>query len=269
MKVVKFEELHTLSFALTDVSVIYQTPVWDRLGVKNSTRGRKLNGFLLIDQGQCRYEWAGNQAVLDPGALIYLGAGCRKFVEVTQRPFSFYRISFNITETDTGERIIFDENPWVVTANAGKSLYTLCDAMLKTTLFRGERLKSSALMFEFFYTLSRQLKPATANCVQPALDHLEAHYTEEVSVESLAELCALSQSQFFASFKKATGMSPVRYKNHLRVEQAKRLLSIEDCSCQEIAEMLGFESTYYFSRVFSACTGVSPSRYQHGFAGPL
>jgi len=124
-------------------------------------------------------------------------------------------------------------------------------------------------MFDFFHTLSRQLKPATASRVQPALEFLEAHYTEDCPVEFLAELCALSQSHFFAAFKKAVGMSPVRYKNHLRVEQAKLLLSSEECTIREIAEMLGFENIYYFSRVFSACTGVSPSRYQHGFAGLL
>ena len=36
---------------------------------------------------------------------------------------------------------------------------------------------------------------------------------------------------------------------------------------EEAAEMLGFENIYYFSRVFSVCTGVSPSRYQHSLAG--
>jgi len=267
MKIVDFQELDKVSFALTEVSVIYQTPVWDHLGVKNGTKGRKLNGFLLIDKGRCRYEWNGGEAELSPGSLIYLGTGCKKHVTVIERPFSFYRVCFRMLDAETGEQIIFDDKPWVVTRNAGKSLFSFCDALLKTTLSRGESLKSSSLLLDLLYTLSKQLQPASACRVQPALDYLEAHYTEDITVEHLAELCALSQSQFFAAFKKTTGLSPVRYKNQLRIEQAKLLLASEECSSQEIAEMLGFENIYYFSRVFSSYTGISPSQYQRSRIG--
>ena len=259
--ILDFSELPLRDIALSDISVIYQTPVWDQLGDKNSKFGRKLNGFLLIDRGQCRYEWDDCTAVLDPGALIYLGKGCKRTVSVTARPFSFYRISFRATDLASGEDVIFREQPWVVTKSAGKSLTALCEAMLTSTLSRAGALRSSALLFEFFDVLFRHFVPRTATRITPAVEYIDTHYTETTDLTALAKLCALSESQFFAAFRQQTGMPPIRYRNHLRVEQAKLLLAGEECTNREIAELLGFESLYYFSRVFKNHTGMSPSEY--------
>lgn len=259
--ILSLEQMKQHDVALSEISVIHQSPVWDRLGEKNARKGRKLNGFLLMTQGQCRYEWDDETAILNPGALIYLPSGCRRTVIVTGRPFSFYRISFVATELASGDEIVFSETPWFAAERTGKEFLSLAEAMEKSTLSRAETYRSSALMFEFLDALARQLTPHDANRIRPALDYLTAHYTEPVDVAHLARMCALSNSQFFAVFRKITGMSPIRYKNHLRITQARLLLAGGEITVQEVAELLGFESIHYFSRVFRDHTGVSPTGY--------
>lgn len=261
MQVIPFAEIRSADFALTDISVIYQTPEWDRLGNKNGIKGRKLNGFLLIDQGECCYEWGQEQAVLRPGSLIYLPAGCKKLVTVTQRPFSFYRISFTMTELASAERLVFCREPWVVTGRGSKELFTLCRAMEESTLSRNGLFRSSAQMFEFFDIMAKQYQSTAVSRIGPALEYVQEHYIEAFNVARLAQKCMLSESQFYCAFKEKTGMSPIRYKNHLRIEQAKRLLKSEECTVKEVAVMLGFENVYYFSRVFKDHTGMSPTQY--------
>ena len=78
----------------------------------------------------------------------------------------------------------------------------------------------------------------------------------------LAEMCYLGEAQFFNLFKKELGMSPIKYKNYLRMEQAKMLILSGECSQAEIAAMLGFENVYYFSRMFKSYVGESPSKYE-------
>lgn len=262
MKVIPFAEIPGTNIALSDISVIYQTPVWNWLGVKNAARGRVLNGFLLIHKGQCRYEWGdGEEATLGPGGLIYLPAGCRRRVTVTQRPFSFYRISFTMTSLGENVPVVFSEKPYVFTDNASKNLFLQAEELEKSTLSQTNTLRSNALLFDFFHTLSQQLMPRHQHRIQPALDYIESHYVEPMDVAQLAGMCALSASQFYDVFKKKTGMSPIRYRNHLRVRQAKLLLQSEEITNQEIAQLLGFESIHYFSRVFKEHTGISPSQY--------
>ena len=68
MKIIDFRELKSTKFSLHDISVIYQSPTWNSLG--NDKHKRTLNGFLLIDNGECKYEWDGGEANLKKGSLI-------------------------------------------------------------------------------------------------------------------------------------------------------------------------------------------------------
>lgn len=262
MKVIDFLDADKIDFALSDISVIYQTPAWEVFGSKNDRKGRALNGFLLIDKGECVYEWEGGNAELKHGGLIYLATGSRKMVTVTKRPFSFYRICFTMTELDSGESVIFDEKPWCVTENASKNLFSICEEMVTSTLSRTAVFRSTALMYDFFYLLIKQIKPVGLSRISPALEYIESHYTEEFGISELAEMCYLCEAQLFSLFKKEIGISPIKYKNHLRIEQAKLLIASGECSNREIAEMLGFENIHYFSRVFKMHTGFSPSQYK-------
>ena len=97
--------------------------------------------------------------------------------------------------------------------------------------------------------------------VSPALEYIENNYTENVDIEFLSNLCYMSQAHFFRLFKSEKGFSPIEYRNMLRIERAKELLSENECSINEVAEILGFESVYYFSRFFKKCVGIPPSEY--------
>ena len=259
--ILPFSQLQQHDFAVSDVRVIYQTPIWDRLGSKTAAKSRALNGFLLIHKGKCRYEWDNQTAELEPGSLIYLPFGCKRLVSVTQRPFSFYRLSFTLTDLAENAPIYFSETPMVMTDKASKNLFSQAEAMVSSTLSRNNNFRSNALLFDFFHTLFRQISPQHADRISPALDYIESHYTEPMDVAQLAGLCALSESQFYDAFKKKVGMSPIRYRNHLRVLQAQFLLESGEITHQEIGQMLGFESIHYFSRVFKEHTGIAPSQY--------
>ena len=56
------------------------------------------------------------------------------------------------------------------------------------------------------------------------------------------------------------GMSPIKYKNHIRLQNAIALIKTGNISISEIADTLGFESVYAFSQFFKTQTGSSPSK---------
>jgi AraC-like DNA-binding protein len=82
---------------------------------------------------------------------------------------------------------------------------------------------------------------------------------------SRAALCAalgMSESSFSHRFRAETGMSLSERIRWLRVRRAQSLLVDPEASVKNVARQLGFTSAFYFSSVFSAVTGLSPSRYR-------
>ena len=101
----------------------------------------------------------------------------------------------------------------------------------------------------------------TKKRIAPAVEYLEQHFTEEISVKELAQQCFLSESQLRRLFRNELEMSPIEYKNRLRMQAACRMLKLEQSSVSEIAGALGYSSVYSFSQEFRKAIGVSPRRY--------
>ena len=71
----------------------------------------------------------------------------------------------------------------------------------------------------------------------------------------------MNPAYFSSSFKKYTGSSFIHYTMELRVRRAKELLK-EGKKVSEIAQLLGFHDTRYFTRTFKKYAGVTPSEYK-------
>ncbi len=76
-----------------------------------------------------------------------------------------------------------------------------------------------------------------------------------------AKMCNLSEYHFLRKFKKITGTTPHRYLAEITVNKAVELLRDTNLNVSEIAELLGFEDSLYFSRFFKKETGFSPTNY--------
>lgn len=93
----------------------------------------------------------------------------------------------------------------------------------------------------------------------PILQHIEATYQEEQSVEALAEMAGLSRFHFSRLFKELTGRSVTDYVNGIRVGRAEYLLYNTSLTISEIALASGFHDIYYFSRIFKKYKNVAPT----------
>ena len=83
-----------------------------------------------------------------------------------------------------------------------------------------------------------------------------------VSVKQVARELHVSYSRFRALFRGCTGLSPMQYHLQMRIQRACRFLEGGDLRVKEVAARLGFESPYYFSRLFKKKTGYSPERWR-------
>jgi transcriptional regulator GlxA family with amidase domain len=100
-------------------------------------------------------------------------------------------------------------------------------------------------------------------------DRLHASDLKGLSVEQMARECGLPGSTFNRRFRGATGYSPLRYLQNLRVERARRLLERTDDSVEQISWKVGYEEAAAFRRVFKRITTLSPGEYRRKFQFPV
>lgn len=97
--------------------------------------------------------------------------------------------------------------------------------------------------------------------VRRAMDYLAAHPAEPFHLPTLATHCALSASRLGHLFTAATGLSPQRYAEELKLREAAQLLTHTGLTVAEVAAATGFDDPLYFSKRFRRHFGHPPSRY--------
>ncbi len=88
------------------------------------------------------------------------------------------------------------------------------------------------------------------------------HYSEPMDMEELAHRSGASASRFYQSFKKYTGLSPLKFMNTVRLNESLQLLANAATTIMEAAHTVGYSDELYFSRVFKRQMGISPSQYK-------
>ncbi|MFA9389186.1 MAG: helix-turn-helix domain-containing protein [Prolixibacteraceae bacterium] len=91
---------------------------------------------------------------------------------------------------------------------------------------------------------------------------MKQHIGDAMSLEELAQNAGLSVSHFSRLFKQRTRHSPLDYFIQLKVQHACQLLDYSELRVLEIANAVGYDDAYYFSRVFKKVMGVSPMIYR-------
>ena len=100
-----------------------------------------------------------------------------------------------------------------------------------------------------------------SSVISRAVDYINQHYKEDITLRGLAEEVNKSTSYFSCIFKKQMGVNFNEYLNQVRVRKAKELLRMPDAVIYEIAEQTGFHDYKYFAKVFRKQCGCSPSDY--------
>ncbi|NLL80322.1 MAG: AraC family transcriptional regulator [Clostridiales bacterium] len=98
--------------------------------------------------------------------------------------------------------------------------------------------------------------------ITAALHYIEEHYSEELKIKKLAEVCHMSETHFRRVFHEIMNMTPSEYVNLVRIEAACELMQRSDLSMTQISEQTGFGAPSTFNRNFKEMTGMSPYQWK-------
>ena len=132
----------------------------------------------------------------------------------------------------------------------------------------------SLKLAEFFITLNRiteknlfsssfaEIKKPQLQIVKKAVEFILKNLDKNISLNSVSEYLYINKSHLSRIFKEVTGMTVHEYMNVHRIRKAREYLIETDLNIDEIAKYCGFQSTTYFTTVFTNHTTFSPSRYR-------
>ena len=121
-------------------------------------------------------------------------------------------------------------------------------------LLRNIRNNCSALKDEKRYSQK--------NNINQAIEFIYENYWKNFSLNEVAQAAHLSPYHFSRVFKAEVGQTPFEFLLDIKIEKAKELLRYEDKSITEICFECGFNTSSYFTRVFSKKVGLTPTAFR-------
>lgn len=94
---------------------------------------------------------------------------------------------------------------------------------------------------------------------------LQEHSHRALSLTEVAQACHVSESWLYHTFPEHSGFTPLGFIIHLRLQEACRALATTERKLEDIAASVGYEDSFYFSRLFKKHLGLSPSGYRREY----
>ena len=95
-----------------------------------------------------------------------------------------------------------------------------------------------------------------------SIKYIHSHYTSDLNIPDLAAMEFLSSSRYSVLFNRIMHTSPYQYIINLRLKIACEMLRDSNLSVTQIAELSGFQSCFFFSKIFKKHIGSSPLQYR-------
>ncbi len=81
----------------------------------------------------------------------------------------------------------------------------------------------------------------------------------DFGANEIADIVGMSRTQFYRKIKALTGESPANYVRHLRLLEARKMLSDPKIRVSEVAYSVGFSNPTYFTQSYTKAFGKAPS----------
>jgi AraC-like DNA-binding protein len=101
--------------------------------------------------------------------------------------------------------------------------------------------------------------------IEHVLNHIHAHYREDIRIDTLAALACRSVSRFHRLFRRHARMTVLEYVTQLRIGQACSLLVSTEQPVAHVAQAVGYNNLSHFNRKFRELKRCTPREYRAEF----
>lgn len=214
-------------------------------------------------QGAHHHVGTGDLLMLPKGVSHTYGASA-------DRPWTVYWTHFAGHNVDSFWRYLeFNKDHPVASLGMTSRLTSALEALLQvgsTHYLENSLIYGSNLLREIL-TLMQMMKAQNRETrSQFSIDAIHAVMRDnlhmELDLDTLARTANMTRHAFCRRYKAMTGVSPYKHYLYLKMKRACHFLDATDQSVTDIAEVMGYSDSYYFSRIFRQIMGMPPSQYR-------
>lgn len=225
---------------------------------------RYSDGLIYVLSGSAKYNFETYSFSANAGDVFFMGCGGKYTIDVGENYVVCF-VDFHL-ENSANERY----DSYVFDMEDTSGVYALFDKLCRRwhTHKDLQQLEGCACIYSAFALICRQSVHgyvSTKNRELLRLSHAKIEENFPKSDFSCAELykdSGLSEVHFRRVFTQMYGVSPVKYLQAIRIEEAKRLLAETDLSVSDIAAGVGIPNLYYFCRLFKREAGETPTEFR-------
>lgn len=231
------------------------------------TKGRNLFGISLGMSGTAEYRLStGESFTVGEGDVVFLSDDA-KYTVLTDGNYHHYTVNFYLEKTPTSDLIsgVGVTVKRAVNVKLYAGLFSMITGIWRAKKF-GFELRAASVLYsilaELFHDMYRERTDDHAHRrLAPAKEYIDTHTTEDASLEMLAELVSMSETNFRREFSRLYGTSPIRYRDTVRLSHAKDALLSGEYTVTEAARACGFTDPSYFARFFKKHVGMTPREF--------
>ena len=275
LRIFNLEEMNRENINLQNITVVSVREPRGRVGIFSATK-RKTSVLCFYAQGKRRYSFQDDEGKkqfdLSSGDILYIpqeSAYRFEILETGEEELdAMIAIHFRMVD-EKGETVNFGNHPRVLTKDKLDHYFALF-RRIESTCAAGQG--NSFLIKSFIYGLLHEiisqlyaeetrLHPYAV--ILPAVFAMQADPASDLPIPFLAQMCGVSQTRFRQLFGAYTGgLSPVEYRNKLRIERVEELLYTGEVTVDAAAFRAGFRDQSHFYRILRKYKGKLPSQYK-------
>ncbi len=163
--------------------------------------------------------------------------------------------------TGFSENVIYDEE-------TACYLRPLHEMVMKGTGGLGKEESLLFLISLLIQNYGKSFESCIPECrqeIEKACEYMEQHFTERIYLDQICRHAGLSKSALLRALTKSKGVTPYRYLETIRINEAKKLLS-EGIPPVEAAIKTGFSDQSHFTNYFNQFIGLAPGIYREIFS---
>lgn len=221
--------------------------------------------FLMIfaSKGRALYTVDNQIITVSAGDMLFFNKGQpHSGVSDIENPWAYYTVAFDVHSNDAApvKELPF---PMLTHLSNPEIFLNLMDMLYNEWGAQnpGFELGCRGIICECLCRLIRENKTGhkQSQTIEKIKKYMIANFTKDLSTEELAKMANVSKPHFHRLFKENTGISAKQYIIRVRMNRAKALLESGEHNITEVAQLLGYDDIYYFSRLFRKVFGVTPS----------
>lgn len=179
----------------------------------------------------------------------------------------FLKESFKILSEINFENFVLNDPSITVYNELYRYIQEIISQSIKSShssnlMIIGDLYKICAVLLDSYAGMDRRKKDKYSLAIEKAMELIYYNFAENITVEDAAKSVGYGTANFCKIFKKATGMGFHEYLNSYRIKTACHILLQTDLNVEKVGEMVGFNETKSFCRVFKKEVGITPGQYR-------